>query len=41
LAAHLKKHRSKVRVVDEEIVDITPSVLRELVDGPWDKEMAE
>ncbi|HWN16429.1 MAG TPA: cobalamin-dependent protein, partial [Candidatus Dormibacteraeota bacterium] len=33
LAAYLKKHGVKVRVVDEEIVDITPSVLRELVDG--------
>ena len=33
LAAYLTKHGIKVRVVDEEIVDITPSVLRELVDG--------
>ena len=33
LAAYLKKHGVKVRVVDEELVDITPSVLRELVDG--------
>lgn len=33
LAAYLKKHGIKVRVVDEELVDITPSVLRELVDG--------
>src|SRR5687767_468907 len=33
LAAYLTKHGIKVRVVDDEIVDITPSVLRELVDG--------
>jgi radical SAM superfamily enzyme YgiQ (UPF0313 family) len=33
LAAYLKKHEIKVRVVDEELVDITPSVLRELVQG--------
>jgi anaerobic magnesium-protoporphyrin IX monomethyl ester cyclase len=33
LAAYLKKHGIRVRVVDEEIVDITPSVLRELVQG--------
>lgn len=33
LAAHLKKHGAKVRVIDEEIVDITPAVLREYVDG--------
>ena len=33
LAAYLKKHGIKVRVVDEELVDITPSVLRQLVDG--------
>jgi radical SAM superfamily enzyme YgiQ (UPF0313 family) len=33
LAAYLKKHGIKVRVVDEELVDITPSALRELVDG--------
>ena len=33
IAAYLKKHGNKVRVVDEEIVDITPSVLRQLVDG--------
>src|SRR6266850_4277508 len=33
LAAYLKKHGIKVRVVDEEIVDITPSVLREMVQG--------
>lgn len=33
LAAYLTKHDVKVRVVDEEIVDITPSLLRELVDG--------
>lgn len=33
LAAYLKKHGIKVGVVDEEIVDITPSVLREMVQG--------
>ncbi len=33
LAAYLKKHGIKVRVVDEEIVDITPAVLREMVQG--------
>src|SRR6266508_834762 len=33
LAAYLKKHGIKVRVVDEELVDITPSTLRKLVDG--------
>jgi radical SAM superfamily enzyme YgiQ (UPF0313 family) len=33
LAAYLKKHGIKVRVVDEELVDITPSVLREMVQG--------
>lgn len=33
LAAYLKKHGINVRVVDEEIVDLTPSVLRELVQG--------
>src|ERR1700704_5980997 len=33
LAAYLKKHGIKVQVVDEELVDITPSVLRQLVDG--------
>jgi anaerobic magnesium-protoporphyrin IX monomethyl ester cyclase len=33
LAAHLKKHGAKVRVIDEEIVDITPAVLREYVEG--------
>jgi anaerobic magnesium-protoporphyrin IX monomethyl ester cyclase len=31
LAAYLKKHGVKVRVVDEELVDITPSLLRLLV----------
>jgi radical SAM superfamily enzyme YgiQ (UPF0313 family) len=33
VAAYLKQHGIPVRVVDEEIVDITPSVLRDLVDG--------
>jgi radical SAM superfamily enzyme YgiQ (UPF0313 family) len=33
LAAYLKKHGVEIRVVDEEIVDITPGVLRELVEG--------
>lgn len=33
LAAYLKKHGIKVRTVDEELVDITPSVLRELTEG--------
>jgi radical SAM superfamily enzyme YgiQ (UPF0313 family) len=33
LAAYLKKHGVAVRVVDEELVEITPSVLRELVGG--------
>jgi radical SAM superfamily enzyme YgiQ (UPF0313 family) len=33
LAAYLKKQGIKVRVVDEELVDITPSILRELVQG--------
>jgi len=33
LAAYLKKHGIKVRVVDEELVDITPSLLRDLVQG--------
>jgi radical SAM superfamily enzyme YgiQ (UPF0313 family) len=33
LAAYLKKHGIEVRVVDEEITEITSSVLRELVDG--------
>lgn len=33
LAAYLKKHGITVRVVDEELVDLTPSVLRELLDG--------
>ena len=33
LAAYLTKHGITVRVVDEELVDITPSVLRALVAG--------
>lgn len=34
LAAYLTKHGIKVKVVDEEIVDhLTPSVLRELIEG--------
>jgi anaerobic magnesium-protoporphyrin IX monomethyl ester cyclase len=33
LAAYLTKHGIKCRVADEELVDITPSVLRELVQG--------
>src|SRR5687767_15612934 len=33
VAAHLQAHGVTVRVVDEEIVDITPSVLRELCAG--------
>ena len=33
LAAYLEKHDIPVNVVDEEIVSITPSVLRDLVEG--------
>src|SRR5436309_13556061 len=33
LAAYLNKHGIKVKVVDEELTDITPSVLRQLVQG--------
>ena len=33
LAAYLTKHGVKVRVVDEGLTDLAPSVLRELVDG--------
>jgi radical SAM superfamily enzyme YgiQ (UPF0313 family) len=33
IAAYLKKHGIAVNVVDDEIVDITPSVLREKVEG--------
>lgn len=33
IAAYLMRHGIACRVIDEEIVDITPSVLREILDG--------